>query len=263
MNQHIRLLILTSLFLFTIVACNHSNTSHQLTVVATAVPHAEILEQIKPDLKAKGIDLQIIVVDDYNTPNRSLADGEVDANFFQHLPFLTLQNDEFNYHLEALAMVHVEPMGLYSKKITSLKDLRQGSVVVIPNDPTNEARALALLEKAGLIELNRHDVNTTVHNISDNPLKLKFNEIDSPLLARTLDDAVLAAITTNFALQANLYPKDALAQEDKESLFANIVAVRQGEANREEIQALKEALHSDKVRNFIIDHYKGAIIPAF
>lgn len=258
-------LLLAVLALFNLLACStQSSSGHRLKVVATAIPHAEILEQIKPDLAAKGIDLQIIVVDDYNIPNRSLADGEVDANFFQHLPFLNMQNEEFGYALQPLAAVHIEPMGIYSKKIKSLKDLKSGAVIAIPNDPSNEARALELLQKVGLIKLNRHDSNTTVHNIIENPLRLKFNEIDSPLLPRTLDDVVLAVITTNFALQAGLDPqKDALASEDKDSLYANIVVIRRGDASREDLQALKEVLQSEKVRNYIQNTYKGAIIPAF
>lgn len=264
MKYPITLLMVAITFLNLFACGKQSSSDHQLKVIATAVPHAEILEQIKPDLAAKGIDLQIIVVDDYNIPNRSLADGEVDANFFQHLPFLNMQNEEFGYRLQSLGAVHIEPMGIYSSKIKSLKDLKPASIVAIPNDPSNEARALELLEKAGLIKLNRHDSNTTVHNIVENPLRLKFSEIDSPLLPRTMDDVVLAVITTNFALQAGLSPqKDALALEDKDSLYANIVAIRNGDGDRENLKALKEALQSEKIREYILKTYHGAIIPAF
>lgn len=232
----------------------------KLKVAATSVPHAEILEFIKPSLKEKGYDLDIIVVEDFNTPNRALQDKEVDANFFQHLPFLEAQQKDFGYSLEPLVGVHLEPMGLYSHKIKSLKDLKAGMTIAIPNDPTNQARALLLLEKENLIKLRNKDITTSVLQIEESPYK--FLEIDPALLSRSLEDVDLAAITTNFALQANLSPqKDALALEDGQSLFTNIVVVRLGESNRAPLQALKEALKEPATQKFIEDKYQGAIIP--
>lgn len=239
-------------------------SEHTLKVAATSVPHAEILEQIKSDLQEKGINLEIIIVDDYNTPNRALADGEIDANYFQHLPFLQQQVKEFDYPIESFVKVHLEPMGLYSKKIDRLSDLPKEAVVAIPNDPTNEARALLLLESKGLITLNRHDVKVTLFNISKNPRHLMIEEVDAPMLTRILEDVDLAAITTNFALQGGLEPlRNALGLENSQSPFVNIVAIRIGEGDRKDLEALKEALTSDKTRAYIEKHYNGAIIPAF
>jgi len=246
-----------------LMACSNSHTHGKtLKVAATAIPHAEILEFIKPDLEKEGVDLDIITVEDYNTPNRALSLGEIDANFFQHAPFLEAQKADFDYKLEKVAEIHFEPMGLYSKKYKSIKDLPNNAVVSIPSDPSNEARALILLEKAGLLTLNQQDAKTSLLNITDNPKQLKILEIDSPLLARTLDDVALSAITANFALQAGLSPKDdALATEKGNSLFANILVVREGDVNREDIQKLKEALTSAKVQAFIRKHYGGSVIP--
>lgn len=256
---------LTSLLLcLCITSCQKEGSPKTLKVAATSVPHAEILEFIKPDLKKEGIDLEIIVMEDYNTPNRALADKEVDANFFQHPLFLEMQKKDFGYDLEILGSVHLEPMGLYSNKIKDIHALEEGSKIAIPSDPSNEARALALLENTGLLKLKRHDVNTSVLDISENPKHLQLVEIDSPLLARSLEDVDLAAITTNFALQGGLSPKaDALAIEDAQSNFVNIVVIRPGEGERPDLQALIKILQSGKVRAFIEHKYKGAVIPAF
>lgn len=241
----------------------HSPSQPGLKVAATAIPHAEILELIKPDLKEKGIDLTILVVEDFNTPNRALHDGEIDANFFQHLPFLHMQNQELGYQLKELIGVHLEPMALYSYRLKALKDLTPGSLIAIPNDPTNQARALCLCEQLGLITLKRHDAKACLFDIVNNPYQLKWMDLESPLLTRALEDVDLAVITTNFALQAGLSPQqDALAIESKNSPFVNYVVIRAGEENREDLQALKMALMSDKVKQFILDHYQGAIIPA-
>lgn len=254
--------LITSLLLLT--ACSKDNHLNTLKVAATSVPHAEILEQIKPELKQQGIDLEIIVVEDFNTPNRALADKEVDANFFQHHPFLELQMEEFGYPLEVLTGVHIEPMGLYSKKIKKLSDLKKGATIAIPSDPTNQARALNLLETQGLVHFKGPSKLTSVINLTSATDPYRIVEIDSPLLARSLDDVELAAITTNFALQAGLSPlKDALAREDQHSDFVNIVVVRKGDTSRPELQALKQAITSEKVKRFIDEHYHGSLFSAF
>jgi D-methionine transport system substrate-binding protein len=237
-----------------------------LKVAATPVPHAELLEVIKPDLEREGIHLKIVEVDDYNLPNRLLFEKQVDANFFQHLPFLEEQNRRFGYNLIPLVAVHIEPLGIYSRKITSLGALREGGVVAIPNDPTNESRALALLQEVGLIKLKSQPLNNlaTVYDVEENPKHLKIEEIDAAFLPRALADVDLAVIPANFALQAHLEPtQDALALESSQSPYANIVAIRKGEENREEIQQLKQALTSEKLRSYILEKYKGAIAPAF
>jgi len=241
-----------------------STSKPTLMVAATSVPHAEILELIQPDLRAQKIDLEIFIIDDFNTPNRALADGEVDANYFQHLPFLEAQKADFGYALEPLAAVHLEPMALYSKKTASIKGIKERGTIALPSDPSNQARALALCEQAGLITLKPNGTKTTPLDILDNPLHLAFVEMDSPLLARSLDDVDAAAISTNFALLGGLAPqKDALAVEKGQSRYANILVIREGEKDNAALQALKAALTSEKVRQYMDHHYQGAVIPSF
>jgi D-methionine transport system substrate-binding protein len=242
-----------------------SDSKDQLKVAASSVPHAQILETIKPDLKKQGIDLVIIVSDDYNMPNRALANHEVDANFFQHIPFLDEQVKHFHYPIQSLVKIEIEPLGIYSKKIHSLSELNDNSTIAVPNDPTNEARALLLLQKHGLIQLeDSSNLQSTVLNIVRNPKNLKFIEVDAAMVPRSLDDVDAAAVNTNYALEANLSPlTDALAIEDSDSPYANVIAVRQGEENRPEIEALKQAMTSEKMRAFILQKYQGAVLPAF
>lgn len=248
------------------VLCTSCSSSHKgLKVVATAVPHAEMLEFIKPDLQAEGIDLVVIVTEDYNMPNRALADREVDANFFQHIPFLEEQIKQFHYPIGILAKIEIEPMGIYSKKIHSLSELKEGATVAIPNDPTNEGRALLLLQAQGLIRLDHPNaLHATVLNIAQNPKHFKFIEVDAAMIPRSLGDVDAAAINTNYALEAGLSPlKDALALEDKNSPYANVIVIRGGEETRPDIQLLKSAMTSEKMRSFILEKYKGAILPDF
>ena len=236
-----------------------------LKIGATPVPHAELLEQIKPDLKEQGINLEIVEFNDYVQPNIALNDKELDANFFQHEPYL---NDFMNEHkdvkLKNAGGVHIEPMGIYSKKIKDLRELPDGVTVSIPNDPTNGGRALLLLQKAGLLKL-KDGVNemATVQDIADNPKNLKIQEVEAAQLPRTLEDVDISIINTNFAMNADLNPmNDALFIEDKTSPYVNIVAVRADE-NREQIQTLLKTLKSEKIKKFIEEKYKGAIVPAF
>lgn len=236
-----------------------------LKVGATAVPHAEILQVIKPTLEKEGIDLQIVEMSDYVRPNLAVAEKELDANFFQHIPYLNKFAAERNLQLTYTAAVHIEPMGIYSKKIKNLKDVPTGAVVAIPNDPTNGGRALALLAKAGVIGLKDGvGVNATVKDIVANPKNVKIRELEAPQLPRALDDVTLAVINTNYALEAKLVPtKDALFIEQKDSPYVNILVVRKGDENRPEIQKLTKALTSEEVRKFITEKYQGAVVPAF
>ncbi len=252
-----------SLALVFLLGCSQSKDG--LKVVATPVPHAQMLEFIKPDLKAQGIELNIVITDDYNMPNRALNDGEADANFFQHIPFLEEQIKQFNYKIESIAKIEIEPMGIYSKKIHHLSELKEGGVVAIPNDPTNEARALLLLQQQGIVQLDdSNNLQATVLNITKNPKRLKFIEVDAAMLPRTLEDVEIAAINTNYALEAHLSPeKDALLLENKNSPYANIIVIRTGDETRADIQALKAAMTSEKMRAFILEKYKGEILPAF
>ena len=237
-----------------------------IKIGATPVPHAEMLEEITPALKEKGITLEIVPFNDYVQPNIALNDKELDANFFQHEPYL---NDFVKEHKEMnlvnAAGVHVEPMGVYSKKISKLDELADGATVSIPNDPTNGGRALILLEKAGLLKLKDGVKETaTVNDIVENTKNLKITEVEAAQLPRTLEDVDISVINTNFAMNADLNPvKDALFMEDKTSPYVNIVVVRNGDENREEIKTLINELHSEKMKKFIEEKYKGAIVPAF
>ena len=237
-----------------------------LKIGATPVPHAEILEQIKPDLKEKGITLEVVEFNDYVQPNIALNDKELDANFFQHEPYL---NDFIKEHkdvkLKNAGGVHIEPMGIYSKKIKKLDELTGGATVSIPNDPTNGGRALLLLQKAGLLKL-KDGVNemATVQDIVENPKDLRIQEVEAAQLPRTLEDVDISIINTNFAMNADLNPmRDALFIEDKTSPYVNIIAVRDGDENREEIKTLLNTITTDKIKKFLEEKYKGAIVPAF
>ncbi len=236
-----------------------------LKVGATPVPHAEILNFIKPTLAKEGVDLQVMEFNDYVKPNMALNDKELDANFFQHLPYLQKFAGERKMNLTSLVAVHIEPMGIYSKTVKDIKNVPAGSRIAIPNDPTNGGRALSILEKAGLLKLRDGvGINGTPADIQDNPKGFIIVEIEAALLPRSMDDVALSVINSNFAMQANLNPtKDALFQEPKDSPYANIVAIRKGDEKRAEMEKLKKAITSPEVKKFIEEKYKGAVVPAF
>ncbi|WP_322996637.1 MetQ/NlpA family ABC transporter substrate-binding protein [Castellaniella sp.] len=236
-----------------------------LSVAATPVPHAELLEFIKPDLAKEGVDLDIKVFTDYVQPNLQVADKQIGANFFQHQPYLDSFNKEHDTKLVSVGAVHVEPFGGYSVKIKDIKDLKDGALVAIPNDPSNGARALLLLQKQGLLTLkDPSNILATSRDIADNPKNLKFRELEAATLPRVLPDVDLALINTNYALEAKLNPiKDALFIEDKDSPYANLVVVPADQTDNADVKKLIQALQSDKVREFILTQYKGAIVPAF
>ncbi|WP_343352892.1 MetQ/NlpA family ABC transporter substrate-binding protein [Helicobacter mastomyrinus] len=242
-----------------------SNTQKvTLKVGATPVPHAEILEFIKPDLAEEGIDLQIVAFTDYVTPNASLDDGSLDANFHQHKPFLDALKADRGFALEPIANIHVEPIGLYSTKFKDIDELPYNAVIGIPNDPSNGGRALLLLEAQGLIKLaDSSNLNATDLDIIENPKHLKIKPVDAALLPRTLGDVDAAVINGNYALQAGLKSSDALLLEGAQSPYANILVVQSQRVNDENLQKLKNALQSQKVKDFINEKYQGEIIPAF
>ncbi|WP_313994761.1 MetQ/NlpA family ABC transporter substrate-binding protein [uncultured Selenomonas sp.] len=245
---------------------NAAKTEKVIKVGASPVPHAEILEAVRPELEKDGVKLEIVEFNDYVQPNLATNDKEIDANFFQHEPYLrNFVTEHPELKLANVLGVHVEPMGIYSHKIKNINELKDGAQVSIPSDPTNGGRSLLLLERAGLIKLKAGVGETaTVQDITENPKKLSFKEIEAPQLPRTLDDVDISVINTNWAMQADLVPtRDALFMEDKTSPYVNIIVVREGDENRPEIKALMKALHSDTVKNFINEKYKGAIIPAF
>lgn len=238
--------------------------AEKIIVGATPEPHALILEQIKPLLARDGVELEIREFTDYVTPNKSLDDGSLDANFFQHKPYLDSFNKEHKTNLISVAAVHIEPMGVYSKSIKSLDELKEGDLISIPNDPSNGARALRILEENGVIKLKDGVELVSVQDIVENPKGLSFKELDAPQLARALSDVEASVINTNFALLAGLNPlNDAIAIEDKESPYANILVVKAGNENNPNIQKLINALQSEAVREFITEQYKGAILPSF
>ncbi|MFB9327288.1 MetQ/NlpA family ABC transporter substrate-binding protein [Paenibacillus aurantiacus] len=246
---------------------NTAATTEEVTlkVGASPVPHAEILKHIAPALKEQGINLEVVEFTDYVQPNVQLYEKAIDANFFQHVPYLDQFNKDKGYDLVSVGTVHVEPFGGYSKKLKSVDELKEGAKVVIPNDPSNAGRALALLEKQGVIKLKAGvGVAGTVADIEENPKKLEITEVEAAMLPRLLDEVDLALINTNYALEAKLVPTtDALFLEDKESPYANILAARPDNKDSDAIKKLMAALQTDDVKKFIEDTYKGAIVPAF
>ena len=243
-----------------------SSGAKTLKVGATAVPHAEILEAAKPLLEKEGITLEIVEFNDYVQPNLALNDKELDANYFQHKPYLdNFITEHQDCKLVSAAGIHIEPMGVYSKKVKDLKDLKDGAKIGVPNDPTNEGRSLLLLEKAGLLKLKDGVAEkATLQDIVENPKHLQFQEVEAAQVPRTLDDVDAAVINSNFAMQVQLDPtKDSLFIEDSTSPYVNIIAVRDGDADRPEIQALIKALKSQTIKDFIKEKYKGAVVAAF
>ncbi len=253
------------LAVFAAVAALSAHADETLTVAASAVPHAEILEFVKPTLAKEGVDLQIKVFNDYVQPNLQVAEKRMDANFFQHQPYL----DEFNKgkgtDLVSVGKVHVEPFGAYSDKTKSLNELPDGAHVAIPNDATNEGRAFLLLAKAGLITLkDPTSILATPRDVLQNPKNLKFRELEAATLPRVLTQVDLALINTNYALSANLDPtKDALIIEGAESPYANILVTRTENKDADAVKKLVAALQSPEVKAFILEKYKGAVVPAF
>ena len=236
-----------------------------LTVAASPTPHAEILNQCVPILAEQGIELVVNEYSDYVVPNTAVEDGDEDANFFQHLPYLEEFNETRGTHLVSVAGVHIEPMGIYAGRVESLEDLPDGAVIGIPNDPTNEGRALLLLEAQGLITLDdSSNLTATPNNIVDNPKNLEFQELEAATIPSVLADVDLAVINSNYALGAGLNPTtDALAIESSDSPYVNVLVVKEGNEDNEAVQALVEALHSVAIRDFITEEFDGAVVPAF
>ncbi|UVL99788.1 MULTISPECIES: MetQ/NlpA family ABC transporter substrate-binding protein [Pseudomonas] len=236
-----------------------------LTVAATPVPHAEILEFVKPALAKEGVDLKVKVFTDYIQPNVQVAEKRLDANFFQHQPYLDEFNKAKGTSLVAVTGVHLEPLGAYSSKLKDLKDLPGGANVVIPNDATNGGRALLLLDKAGVIKLkDSKNILSTVKDIAENPKDLKIRELEAATIPRVLTQVDLALINTNYALEAKLDPsKDALVIEGNDSPYVNILVSRADNKESDAMKKLAAALHSPEVKQFITEKYKGAVLPAF
>ena len=235
-----------------------------ITIGVTPFPHKDIMLVVKDLLAKEGYDLVIKEFTDYVQPNMALADGDLDANFFQHIPYLENMNKEKDLKLTWVAKVHIEPLGLYSHKIKSLDELKDGDTISVPNDPTNCARALRLLEDNGLIKIKEGEL-VTAKDITDNPKNLKIKEIEAAQLPRTLDDVTAAVINTNFAGEAGLIPsKGAIIMEGKDSPFANVIAVRESEKDSPAIKALAKAANSPEVKAYIVKELEPkGIVPAF
>ena len=253
--------------LFAAVAAVAAFSAHagDLSVAASPVPHAEILEFVKPALAKEGVNLKVKVFTDYIQPNVQVAEKRLDANFFQHQPYLDEFNKAKGTHLVSVAAVHLEPLGAYSSKYKKLDEIKDGSTVVIPNDATNGGRALLLLDKAGLITLkDKTNILSTPKDITANPKKLKFRELEAATIPRVLTQVDLALINTNYALEAKLNPEtDALVIEGSDSPYVNILVARPDDKDSADMQKLVAALHSPEVKAFILEKYKGAIVPAF
>ncbi len=239
-----------------------------IRVGASPTPHAEILGAIKSDLAEQGYDLEIVEYNDYVLPNTALQDGEIDANYFQHITYLNDFNAENGTDLVDVAEIHFEPFGIYSDEVTDLAELPDGAVVAVPNDTTNEARALLLLQQEGLITLNPDaGLSATVVDITDNPKNLQIQEVEAAQLARVLPDVSIACINGNYALQAGLNVADALAVEADTSAaaeaYVNVLAVKKGNEDDAKTQALVDALLSPTVKQFIADTYSGAVVTVF
>ena len=242
-----------------------AQAGEKLVVAATPVPHAEILELIKPTLAKEGVDLEIKVFTDYVQPNVQVAEKHLDANYFQTLPYLESFNKGKGTNLTTVIGVHVEPFGGYSKKVKNLSELKDGATIAIPNEGSNSGRALILLQKAGLIELkDPTNAVATPKDIAKNPHNFKFKELESALLPRVLDQVDLDMINTNYALEAGLNPAtDALIIEGADSPYVNFLVARPDNKDSAAIQKLAKALTSPEVKAFIEQKYKGAVLPAF
>ncbi len=236
-----------------------------IKVGVTAGPHAEIIEQVKKAAAKDGLDIQIVEFNDYITPNIALSQGDIDANSYQHQPFLDQQVKDRKYEIVTIGKTVIFPMGIYSQKVKNLADLKNGATVAIPNDPTNGGRALLILAKAGIIKLKADaDIKATVADITDNPKGLKIKELDAAQIPRSLGDVDAAAINTNYAIVAGLVPtKDAIIIEAADSPYANIVVVRSKDKDDPVFQKLLKAYRSPEVKQWIDEKYKGSVVAAW
>ena len=254
-----------SLALTATVGVASANT--KLTVGASATPHAEILEAAKPILAEKGIDLEIVIFDDYVQPNLQLEAGDLDANYFQHIPYLENFNEEQGTHLVNAGGIHYEPFGIYPGTKSSLDDIAEGDTIAVPNDTTNEARALLLLQDNGILKLkDGAGLTDTVLDIEENPYNVEILELEAAQVPRVKDEVAFVVLNGNYALDAGFsVAKDSLAYEKSDSdaakTYVNIIAVKEGNENSEKIQALVAALKSDTLRQYINDTYDGAVVP--
>ena len=269
MKKTLALILTAALMAGMLTACGSKGDgeSKTITVAATAVPHAEILEAAAPLLAEQGYELEITVFDDYVQPNNVVESGEIDANYFQHIPYLDSFNEEQKTHLVNAGGIHYEPFGIYAGTESDLANISTGATIAIPNDTTNEARALLLLQDNGLLTLSADaGINATILDIEENPYDIEFVELEAAQVSKVLGEVSFAVINGNYALDAGLNAQtDALATETSDSLaaqtYVNVIAVKEGNENNEAIKALVDVLKSDEIRKFIEDTYQGAVVP--
>ena len=266
-KQVISALLTGAFVLGTLPMCAFADDLETITVAATAAPHAEILEEAKALLEEKGYDLQVEVFSDYVLPNEVVESGEMDANYFQHINYLNSFNEEQGTHLVNAGEIHYEPFGIYAGQKETLEDIEDGDTVAVPNDTTNEARALLLLEAQGWITLDPDaGLTATPEDITDNPYNLEIEPFEAAQVARHIDEVSYVVLNGNYALEAGLNAgTDALAVESADSdaiaQYVNVIAVKEGNENEEKIQALVEVLKSDEIKEFIEKEYSGAVVP--
>lgn len=277
------IIFVVTLSLTAFVGCQNSNLDEQgpkeppaeepanrakhvkITVAASPKPHAVILEQVKDVLLEQGYELEIVEFSDYVQPNLVVDSGEIDANFFQHKPYLDDFNKEKGTKLVGVEQIHYEPLGIYAGKSSGLANIPQGASIAVPNDTTNEARALLLLETNGVIKIKEGaGLTATKNDIVENPYNVEIVELEAAQVSRVIDEVDFVVLNGNYALDAGLNVLEAVAKEEQESeaaqTYANLIVVKEGNEEREEIKALIEALKSDKVKQFINDTYKGAVV---
>ena len=268
MKKFLAVLLTGALIAGTLTGCGGSSKDDKvIKVAASATPHSEILEQVKPILEEQGYDLQVTVFDDYVQPNEVVESGEFDANYFQHIPYLNSFNEEKGTHLVNAGGIHYEPFGIYPGTKASLDEVADGDSIAVPNDTTNEARALLLLQDNGLITLKDDaGLEATVNDIVDNPYNLEIVELEAAQVPRVVGEVAFVVLNGDYALEAGYsVAKDSIAYESTDSeaakTYVNVIAVKEGNENSAKIKALVEALKSDAIKTYINDTYDGAVIP--
>ena len=262
------LLILFTMFIF-IISCgsNSSNSvkKEKLKVAATAIPAGEVLEVVKEDLLKEGIDMEIIIFNDYIQPNKVLQSKEVDVNLFQHVPYMENFAKKHGFEMVSVGKIYLPTLALYSKKIKNISELKNGDTILLPNDPTNLARSLILLDKSGIIKLSDNKkMDSTLKDIVENPKNIKFNELSAEQLAPRLPEVAASIVNSSFALDAGLsYKEDGILAEGKDSPYANALVTLKGNENDQKKKKLLKALQSEKVKKFIEEKYKDVIVPVF
>jgi len=268
MKKKIAVLTLSLSLILALTACGGSGDDKTIKVGATPAPHAAILEQAKPLMEEKGYTLEIVEFEDYVAPNTALEEGELDANYFQHITYMNGFNDERGTHLVSAAGIHYEPLGIYAGTVDTLAELPEGAKIAVPNDATNEARALLLLEQEGLITLKEGvGISATKDDIAENPHNYEFYEVEARLTSTVLADVAISVVNGNYAIDAGLKIADALAVEAADGAaaeaYANVIAVKEGNEDNEAVQALLEVLKSDEIKSFMEETYEGAVVPLF